>query len=290
MTANIPSTTSIAGLRPPARLIEMDKLVVLVVFFVFVFVVVVAGRWTFRIGRKRRFYKQLALRYGGNVVNRVLCSPRMWFRYGSTMGYLKGARSRQHREQTILILTWPDKGLKFEITTPDRNFRAHRYSEQIDAKEQGFNRSFKIQTNNRAELERLLSHGVRWKIEQLMVQLGVESVLIKLANGKLRMVKPGRVQNFQQLDDLVRMGLELHDQMLLTKSEGIDFVDEAQAQILGDVKCPICSEEVMEEMVICVRCKTPHCKDCWQYNGHCATFACNETRFFYAGGGGSAVT
>jgi len=57
------------------------------------------------------------------------------------------------------------------------------------------------------------------------------------------------------------------------------FVNENQASIVVDVKCPICSEEIMHDMVVCNGCKTPHCRDCWQYNGQCATFACGEKRF-----------
>ncbi len=262
----------------------MEKLAVVLTFIAFLIVALLVGRLSLRVGRKKKFYKKLAQRYGGNVVNRFL-SPRLWFRYGTSMGYLKSSRHRKHKEQTVLILTWPDKRMRFDVATKDYPFKLHRHSELIDASQQGFSREFNIQSNRPDELQLLFSHGVRWKIEQLAMQLNLDSVSIKLSGGKLKIAKPGVIRTFQQLDDLVRMGLELHDQLLLTKSEGIDFIDDAEAKILGDVKCPICSEDVMDEMVICLRCKTPHCRDCWQYNGHCATFACDETRYYYAGGG-----
>lgn len=261
----------------------MEELAVVLTFFAFLCMALLVGRWSLGIGRRKRYYKTLAQRYGGNVVSRLM-SPRLWFRYGATMGYLKCTRHRQFKEQTVLMLTWPDKRMRFEIISPDRVFK-NRRSEQVNARDLGFEREFLIQTNGPDELRRLLSHGVRWKIEQLAMQLFVESVSVRLINGKLKIAKPGVIRQFQQLDDLVRLCLELHDQLLLTKSEGIDFIDDTEAKILGDVKCPICSEDVMDEMVICLRCKTPHCKDCWQYNGHCATFACNETRYYFAGGG-----
>lgn len=257
---------------------------VFLAFIAFIFLAILVSRVGLSAGRKKKFYRMLAQRYGGNVSSRIVY-PRLWFRYGSAMGYLKSSRNRQHREQTVLTLTWPDKKLRFDVASPDHYVPTYRSSEPIDAKEQGFTREFTVQSNNAEDTRRMLSHGVRWKIEQLAAQLGNDSVLVSLASGKVKITKPGLVREFQQLDDMVRMGLELHDQLLLTKSEGIDFIDDAEAKILGDVKCPICSEEVMEEMVICLRCKTPHCRDCWQYNGHCATFACNETRYYYAGGG-----
>ena len=256
---------------------------VFLAFIAVLFLAFLVSRLGLRVGRKKKFFRMLAQRYGGNVTSRFLY-PKLWFRYGAAMGYLKCSRHSQHREQTVLTLTWPDNKLRFDVATKDYSVGNYRNAESIDAKEEGFNREFNISTNNPGEVKRMLSHGVRWKVEELAAQFGNESVHVSLAAGKLKFVKPGVVREFQQLDDLVRMALELHDQLLLTKSEGIDFVDDAEAKILGDVKCPICSEEVMEEMVICLRCKTPHCKDCWQYNGHCATFACNETRYYYAGG------
>ena len=71
---------------------------------------------------------------------------------------------------------------------------------------------------------------------------------------------------------------------MLGKVSGIEFVREDEAAVVNDVKCPICSEEITHDMVVCTRCKTPHCHDCWQYNGQCATFACSETRYVRADG------
>ena len=71
--------------------------------------------------------------------------------------------------------------------------------------------------------------------------------------------------------------------MLLAFSEGIDFQQDHIADTLESMQCPVCSSEVEGSMVMCVRCKTPHCLDCWQYNGKCGMFACGENRYVLIG-------
>jgi len=77
----------------------------------------------------------------------------------------------------------------------------------------------------------------------------------------------------------VQGGLELFDQLMLHKADGLEFTESNQAAVMEDFRCPICSDDVMHEMVVCKRCKTPHCAECWEYNGKCATFACMEKRY-----------
>ena len=91
--------------------------------------------------------------------------------------------------------------------------------------------------------------------------------------------KPSFIKNFEQLDDFVRLSLSIYDQLMLTECEGIEFMAKDDVTIIDDVTCPICSEAIEYMTVICLRCKTPHCLDCWEYNGQCATFACNEKRY-----------
>jgi len=69
----------------------------------------------------------------------------------------------------------------------------------------------------------------------------------------------------------------------MQKTRGLNFINEDEVTLLESMKCPICSEEIETETVCCLRCQTPHCRDCWSYNGECATYACNETRFTEVG-------
>jgi hypothetical protein len=74
--------------------------------------------------------------------------------------------------------------------------------------------------------------------------------------------------------------LELFDQAMLTRSEGIEFVGSShEAQLIEDPICQVCGEVVAADMVFCRRCRTPHHLDCWQYNGSCSIYGCRETRY-----------
>ena len=240
--------------------------------------------WRVKVGRRKQLYEQLATRYGGVVTRNVFFRPTMRFRYGKTQGQLKSKRKRRGVETTVLILDWHDISPSFHVSTPDFPVQATgKMPHHLDASALGFGDPLTLRTNLPDEFKKIMCQSVRWKIEQLAAQFGNRSVSIFLNRGKLTFTKPGAIRNAQQLGDVVRKCLELHDQLLLTLSKGVEFVDEEQATVLDDVKCPICSEEVGERMVICVRCKTPHCRDCWDYNQTCATYACNETRFYEAG-------
>jgi hypothetical protein len=43
--------------------------------------------------------------------------------------------------------------------------------------------------------------------------------------------------------------------------------------------CQICGDIISTHYVICVKCETLYHKDCWTYNGRCATFGCLSTHF-----------
>jgi len=43
--------------------------------------------------------------------------------------------------------------------------------------------------------------------------------------------------------------------------------------------CQVCGDEVTSNKVICRRCRTPHHRDCWEYNGGCSVYACKERRY-----------
>ncbi|MBV8878353.1 MAG: hypothetical protein JO332_00175 [Planctomycetaceae bacterium] len=40
-------------------------------------------------------------------------------------------------------------------------------------------------------------------------------------------------------------------------------------------RCPICATALVEPLVRCHRCRSPHHKECWDYAGRCATYGCD---------------
>lgn len=146
-----------------------------------------------------------------------------------------------------------------------------------------FQSQYYVSSNSPSVAKRLLNPSVRWQIEQLRRHANDNELSISVFRGSLMVSKPGYIRQYQPLEDFVRFSLELFDLLMLVDAKGIEFLNVDQAAVVADVKCPICSEQIMLDMVVCARCKTPHCQDCWEYNGQCATFACSETRCIQVG-------
>lgn len=259
------------------------------------FLILVAFR---RLGEWNRTYVRLGDRYcgqsgrGGVTYGILFSKPGLSFDYGRTYCYLRNRKSFRFatRRQTELVMDWPDRKFRLEISTSpirSRQWGAAAMKPVVFDDPQ-FQADFHIAASHPPAAKRLLTGSVQWQIEQLRelsrtvggtVDPVFNELQISISRGNLVISKPGYIKRYEALDDFVRLGLEFFDQLMLGDSEGIEFLNDDQAMVVESVSCPICSEEIAGEMVICTRCKTPHCKDCWQYNGQCATFACNETRW-----------
>jgi hypothetical protein len=43
-------------------------------------------------------------------------------------------------------------------------------------------------------------------------------------------------------------------------------------------KCPVCNAPLLDRLVYCADCRTPHHEDCWSYMGKCSMFGCRGTK------------
>ena len=242
-----------------------------------------------RFGGWNASYEKLGKRYAGKVGRGMLFSrPNMSFDYGRTFCRLKSVRGRRNIEnRTQMRMRWHDPSMVMLVAadgalpTGGNWFNRDLQDMRLDHDENGANLTGS--SNQPLRATALLTPGVRWQIRQLQNHTSRKGVSVKIERGFVFIEKPGFIKEYAELDDFVRFGLEMFDQMMLTKSMGVDFVDSDATQVVEDVKCPICSQQVIRDMVVCVRCKTPHCGDCWEYNAGCATFACNESRFVRTG-------
>ncbi len=269
-----------------------------ILFFIFIVGMVVLGGMFFSVIRSfsgwNRTYARLSKRYAGKQANRGvfygywISNPGLSFDYGRTICFLKSKKSSRFAEgcKTEIAMTWPSKRPKLEVITREvrpRNWRGTSMA-VMPINDAQFQANFAALANRESQAESLFTSVVQWQLEQLRRHTEKHELCVTLNRGSLSIAKPGYIKDYQQLDDFIRFSLELFDQMMLVGAEGIEFLHENEAAVVEDVKCPICSEAILHEMVVCTRCKTPHCLDCWQYNGQCATFACSETRFVRPGG------
>lgn len=61
------------------------------------------------------------------------------------------------------------------------------------------------------------------------------------------------------------------------EQEGVQWLDAPPAEARGT--CPICGSPLKAGRVSCLKCKTSHHRECWEWNGGCSMFACGESRF-----------
>lgn len=267
----------------------MEVLILLVLAFVVVFAFSLLAAAFRRASRWNRAYERLGKRYGGGkgnggvVYGFLFTRPSMRFDYGRTFVTVRNRKSLSFssRRKTEVTMMWPDRRLKLDIMTalPRSRRRSYTGMRQVEFDDPQFQSDFYVASNQPPVAQKFLNPSVRWQLEQLRRHSNEHELCVTLNRGSLVISKPGYIKQYQQLEDLLRFSLEMFDLMMLVEAEGIDFLNAGQASIVSDVKCPICSEVITEFMVVCARCKTPHCQDCWEYNGQCATFACSEERF-----------
>lgn len=237
------------------------------------------------LGQWNSNYRKLNKRYGGKqptggvMFGFFFSTPSLMFDYGRTFCVLKSRRRlfSTLSQCTQLKMTWPDVRFRLDLTTPPLANRSWGLK-PVPLKDAA-GKAFSLFSNQPEVAAKMLSDTVVWQLEQLKSLPNGPDLKVTIQRGEMLITKSGYLKEYTVLDDFLRLGLELFDQLMLVHSVGIDFVTTEEAIVCEDVKCPICSEQISQEMVVCPRCKTPHCLDCWEYNGQCATYACYETRF-----------
>ncbi|QEG24640.1 RING finger protein [Mariniblastus fucicola] len=244
---------------------------------------------TGRSRRKRRQSKNAILapirsRFGAENLrpNRLgevnVFRPALLFDYGRTMARLKhfGTPWGNAARKTILEVDF-ELPVGQTLSVESRSLDSDAAVENFETGDADFDRQFCVHASDPVFAKQLLTDAVKWKMIELK-GLHPAEIRFEFENDRLRTISKQWFRHGRDLLDFVQGGLELFDQLMLHKADGLEFLRENQAAVIEDFRCPICSDDVMHDMVVCKRCKTPHCAECWEYNGKCATFACMEER------------
>lgn len=232
-------------------------------------------------------YVRLAARFGGTV------SRGGWFRQPSVHFSWHGTQvlvdiypssggpgSKRH---TQVRMSWPESALKLEVYPAGMWSRMSRYlgMDDLQTGSPPFDRQFVVHSNLPDDALQFLSAGVQWHVDRLSRLLGSGDIYLSIDRGTLLVRKRSVIRDRAELEQYVRLCLELYEQAMLTQTAGIEFVDGPGPD--GPPKCRVCGEEIVRDMVLCRRCTTPHHRDCWHYYGACAIYACGETRHIEPG-------
>ncbi len=142
-----------------------------------------------------------------------------------------------------------------------------------------FASTWTILASDAAEARHVLTPQVRYHLQQLRRTPEWSDVSLSIRPGWLVVRRKWVSVRPVDLETFVEQALGLVDQLLLTRTIGIDFLEERQVQVIDDARCLVCGEGLMTDLVYCRRCKTPHHRECWEYSGGCSTYGCRETQF-----------
>lgn len=230
-----------------------------------------------------RAYQALLRRFGGTYQHsRLFGRPRVRFRYGPTWVTITPGPTSGSARSTQAHLQWPDEHTALHVVSRDPHARPIDIcgTGTVSAYDQQFERQFQITGPGGVATQRLLSDGVRWQIARLGQLFHAAGVRVSFSRGRLLIEVATALRHPEDLEQFTQCSLELFDQAMLTRSEGIEFLEGTEeAQVIEDPICLVCGEAIGNDMVICRRCRTPHHLDCWKYTGCCATYGCRETRY-----------
>ena len=153
-----------------------------------------------------------------------------------------------------------------------------------------------ILASDEEEAALLLTQQVRFHLDQLRRTPEWSDVNLSIRPGWLTIRRKWTSKLPADLETFVELALGLVDQAQMTRTSGIDFVDDGQVKVVEEARCLICGEGLLTDLVYCRRCKTPHHRDCWEYSGGCSTYGCRETQYLVpqqfprASAGGSEPT
>jgi hypothetical protein len=231
-----------------------------------------------------RAYQSLTQRFGGTYQRNFFRRPNVRFRYGPTWVTIAPGPKRGQTRSTRAHLVWPDRNTYLDVETYSQSEWEKTLPRasglEVTTGDHDFDQRFRVTGHAPSDIKKLLSDGVRWQINKLYQHYDWPYLHISISNARLMVEKPVFYRRSEELEQFTQLCLELFDQAMLTRSEGIEFMGSShEAQLVEDPVCQVCGETIETDMVFCRRCRTPHHLDCWQYTGCCSVYGCRETRY-----------
>ncbi|MHC4606118.1 MAG: RING finger protein, partial [Planctomycetota bacterium] len=126
-----------------------------------------------------------------------------------------------------------------------------------------------------------LEADARAAIDELNRMGEEEGVLVSMNSSRLLVRKLSLLSDVETLRRFTDLACLLFDRLfeLWQGESGIRFLEDAPPEP-GPAVCQVCGGLLNTGTVVyCRRCRTPHHRDCWDYNEGCSTFACGERKF-----------
>lgn len=257
-----------------------SALVIIGVFVGFAVAVVVTAK------SRRAHYERLARRYRGVLESgSMFRSPRVRFSHQGTLVRVDVQSGGDESPDYLQVhFPWPDRKFRCEVHPAGFLSQIGKFfgMQDLEIGSPQFDEDYVIKGNNLAELRRLLSPEVQRAINALRACHAPRDINVSIKGGELLVKKPMRSHSL--LEPFVELALRLHKAATGTIVTGITFSDEGDAELdLAEGVCRVCGEALRGDVVCCLRCDSPHHRECWDYCGGCSTYGCGETECSSAG-------
>ena len=145
-----------------------------------------------------------------------------------------------------------------------------------------FDRSFIVQANDPEMACGFLSPPVRWSVSNLLRLAPPGGMLISVNPERLLVqVDRNLGTSSEALAQAVRESLlildGLREGVTSRLSQGVSILAVGAAateEDAGPPICKVCGEAIETPGVLCVVCRTPHHRDCWEFVGSCSIYGC----------------
>ncbi len=156
--------------------------------------------------------------------------------------------------------------------------RVNMATPDVKTGDAGFDGRYLVRTDDAAFARAFLSDEARQAIAEATGLGAGGRVRVEVDGLRLRLQKEEQLATAGELEALARVGRRLLDRVRGAVEDlgAVQFYDSPT--VPAEASCPICGTALKTGRVECRRCRTPHHRECWDYNGRCAMFACGEPR------------
>jgi hypothetical protein len=156
-----------------------------------------------------------------------------------------------------------------------------QFSNVVDVQigNRGFDNQFAIQTNDTGRARSFLNGRIPSAIQDLAAEVAPEPFGVTFNNGEVHLAVPFIQSSKEKPIQACLALLEVIQQEVGIWS-GKAVLDILPAKTTEDeASCLVCGDLVVKQKVQCLRCRTAHHRECWDYIGHCSVFGCGSKEF-----------
>ena len=252
-----------------------DGAIVFAVFMVFVIVAAVVSM--FRSSRRNDNLEAAARRFQGTVVSSFWTGKGIEFVVDGIPAALTFESGRRNEETRVRFGFTPPGRLRIAPEGLFASLRKAFGAQDIEFGEAAFDRAFLVQGSPEAWVREVLNEEARRRINRL-TEIGWSFsrgsyVCVDAGPGGVTIFcRTCFVDNRKDLDAFLDLGIEIFRHIRTPAVEGIKILSGEEHAVRGE--CPVCATALDAAARRCPTCGTPHHRDCWDYFGGCAIYAC----------------